>query len=166
LNDLQDQAIIRLGEQASPAGVLLPETLRIATIYEQILLPQPGQAGSQMAAYGRVAFEADYVRLMPLQRRLEAALALPSGWAIDWEAIYGVAHLEPEQEHVTLDLKAPVQPQPAASDVIRLVQGRTLEQAQRLLQTAFPLLQPAHIEIWPDFWPRLPLWPARIQVSY
>lgn len=166
LADLQKQALAQLADQAQPDGVLLPGTLRLAKVYEQILLPEPGQPGEQMAAYGRMAFEADYVRLTPLRARLQAALELPDGWVVDWDLIQGEARLLPDEEKVTLTLQVTVRPQPATSDLVRLLQGRTPEEARLQLQSVYPLAASPEIAVQPAFWPWLPWWPARLQISY
>jgi hypothetical protein len=50
--------------------------------------------------------------------------------------------------------------------VRQLVQGRTINRAKSRLEGGFPLTAPPDIEVWPGFWPIMPLLPLRIQVDF
>jgi hypothetical protein len=45
-----------------------------------------------------------------------------------------------------------------------LVRGRTIRDAQFLLEQTFPLASPPQIELWLPFWPQMPVLPFRITV--
>ncbi|MBN1310170.1 MAG: baseplate J/gp47 family protein [Anaerolineae bacterium] len=49
--------------------------------------------------------------------------------------------------------------------VRQLVHGRTIDTAKSRLEGGFPLTAPPDIEVWPGFWPIMPLLQLRIQVD-
>ncbi|HSV84952.1 MAG TPA: hypothetical protein VLH85_00150, partial [Levilinea sp.] len=50
-------------------------------------------------------------------------------------------------------------------EVVQLVRGKERMAAVRALQERLPLKSPPKIDIWPEWWPRLPHIPFRIQVG-
>lgn len=50
-------------------------------------------------------------------------------------------------------------------EVRHLVRGQTLPAAALRLESNFPLVAPPTIQVWPGFWPILPLLPLRIEVE-
>jgi hypothetical protein len=49
--------------------------------------------------------------------------------------------------------------------VRQLVRGRTVSAATRQLESNFPLVSPPTIQVWPGFWPILPLLSLRIDIE-
>lgn len=52
------------------------------------------------------------------------------------------------------------------SDKVRqLVRGQSIHAASSRLESNFPLVEPPTIQVWPGFWPIMPLLPLRIEVE-
>ncbi len=155
--DLRSQALAELQAQQAAGEALLPETIRVAEVFEQFVLPPEGQAGTQAAAYARVAFAVDYVRAEDLQPLLATGFAPPRGFEPRWEAL----QVAVQGDEVTLTF--PLQPNFPEGLLFGLVQGRRPSRAAARLQAELGTSRPPQIDLRPSFWPWLPWLPYQIQ---
>jgi hypothetical protein len=151
--------------------VMLPGTLRLASIIQESFDPPAGRPGSVLTFSMSAKYTTSYVRGADLQRLAKLALnaSMPPGF---------VARAD--------TLKYSVTPSPASSDgstqafellaeqtIMRalqpplingLVRGKAPREALDTMQTALPLAATPEIRMFPSWWPWLPLIPFRIDV--
>ncbi len=154
--ELQSAAVDALQEQLSPGDALLPDTVQLADVYEQIVLPPEGEPGERMAAYGRLAFAAEYVAAEEIRALVETVYQPPPGFVPRWE------EMRAQVSDGWLLVELPLRPAFAENDLARLARGRSPERAAARLSAALGLSQPVEIRLRPAFWPWLPWLPSAI----
>lgn len=156
----------------NPGDVLLPGSLSLAGSPESSFdPPRPGDPADELSLNLQATFTALAVSSADLEALAAGVLDanLPAGFqAVPASLAYQVTG-EPVEEaggryRLSLQLSRQVQAQVSTQSVVRLVMGLEPEQARQRLIDNLPLESAPRVLVEPDWWPRLPLAPFRIQV--
>ncbi len=170
--DLQTRFQTDLASELPPGSVLFPDTLREVAVFEETYFPPPGGTGSHLSLTLRVRFAIRYASgedlLHLATQALNAALArdyTPLDQAPTLRLVGDPPATDPQgRTHFLLEASRPVIHAVDAHRALFLVQGRPLAQAHARLAEAFSLSEPPQIDLWPSWWPWLPLTPLRVSV--
>jgi hypothetical protein len=151
-------------------GDLIVSEPTLLEIVEETFVPAEPQPALELMLTLRAEFEVLVVPGDALQRMAAAALDanIPEGFVPIGDNPQIVPLSEPvldEQGNATWELYASrdIQTQLTESQAVSMTVGVSPEEAQRRLETQLPL-EAAQIHIFPDWWPRLPILPFRINV--
>ncbi len=155
-----------------PNSLLFPDTLREIAVLEETYSPPPGGSGPRLSLALRVRFAIRYASgddlLNVATLALNAALAqgyTPTDQSPTLRLIGEPPATDPQgRTHFLLEITRPVVHTVDARHALFLVQGRPPASAQARLAATFPLASPPQIDLWPSWWPWLPLSPLRLHV--
>lgn len=168
---LRETALAELEKGLNPGDLLIAASLELVEVLEENFQPQSQQPADQLILHRRLEFKAGVVRFDDQQRLVEAVFNanLPSGFT----ALPETLHLEVvgapesgEDRSATWKLHAVryLQAQISDSQAVQLSLGLPKAQAAERLQDSLALEEPPQIRLLPDWWPRLPVLPFRIQI--
>lgn len=170
LADLERSARARFAAQVTGKDVLLPSTLRLERVFDEVAFPVPGQPGEKLSLSLKAEFSILYVRAADLEALaglvLDASLppgstALPG--TLTWQS---QPPLVETASGARWQMRAERRMRPAieSGQVIFLVTGQTARRAGSLLVETFGLVESPQIRIRPAWWPWLPFLPMQIKV--
>ncbi len=168
---LRDQARTQLPEKLASGDVLLPSTLEMGDILEEVYTPQAGQPGDELTLRLRAVFRAFYVAEDDLRQLSALTLdtTLPAGYnplPDSLQLMPASAIFSNADGAARWQLRATRQTQKTVDSyqVAMAVRGRNISSATSLLVQMLGLGEPPQIDIRPDGWPWLPLLPFRITI--
>ena len=171
LDELETKAVANLSGQVGEDAVILPGTMTLISINEEVFDPSPGRPASVLSLAMTVTYSASAVRTADLRQLADVTLDAtmppeysPKPEALDVKivspAIPGGNGGTPFQ----LDMRRTIVRDIDANFVNVLVRGVPQKEAARRLQSALPLASPPDVRLTPSWWPWLPLIPFRIVV--
>ncbi len=160
--------------QASPLSANLPvtPTLQVSEVLTSTYTPASGLPGANLELTLRVEFKVLVVAGSDLKKLagpvLDAGLqpgqrALPE--TLQTFLVQPLRLNAAGQAAGKLRFSRMVEQVVTAAETANLGRGLPAPQAGLLLQQQLQLAQPAQIQLWPDWWPYLPLLPMRIDVA-
>ncbi len=169
---LKAEAQAQIGDSIADRDLLLMPTMKMGQVAEEAYDPPVGQPGSLLKLTMRADFTADYLKGDDLDQLAEATLnaARPQGFVPVPETMAVNVASDPTVDaagavHFRLQLARRLVQEIDLARASTLVRGRSLQQAARILQTAFPLADPPTITLRPPWWPWMPLVPFRVAVT-
>jgi hypothetical protein len=171
LEKLAAEAKLKLSSAAGEDAVILPETLILASVDEELFDPPPGQAASVLSLTINATYTIQYVRGEDL--RGLAMVALDAAMPAEYTARAGTLEYHIASPAAAdgnggmrfdLGFERQIGRTIDAGAVNRLIRGQSPSQALGDLQASLPLSEPPELRLTPPWWPWLPLIPFRIDV--
>ncbi len=172
LTELHHRALTLLQEEAKANSILLPDTLVVTKIVEELSLPAEGQPGDVLMLSLKAEFSIRYLTVEDLRPRVKAALdaILPAGFT----PVTGTLSIVPIESTLEEDntltcrflVSRTIARQVDEVRLARLVRGKNVADASVLLSTHFPRNAAPQIQIKPSWWPWLPFTEFRIEVGW
>lgn len=166
-------ALQELQSGLEPGDLLIPSSLVEGETLEKSFQPEDQQPAHQLTLTWRLAYQARIVRYKDQLALAQAVFDanLPSGYAPIPEtlAVEPVSTLQAGDEESTgwkLHAVRRLNAQISDSMARQAVLGLPVTQAAQRIQAELPLEQPPQIRMTPEWWPRLPILPFRIQVIH
>ncbi|HSQ25737.1 MAG TPA: baseplate J/gp47 family protein [Anaerolineales bacterium] len=170
--ELQASAILQLHEQLSPGDYLIPHSLKLSQIIEEIYLPESNNPANQLSLSLRLEYHAQYISSDDLTLLFNSVFETnPSG---NTQSIPGSLVIETspdsqnnlsEQYSIRITGRRKIREIIRNAEVIANVIGLTPPRAQEQLSSRYDLEKAPQITILPAWWPRLPFIPLRITVK-
>lgn len=171
LDDLELTAISELREQIRIDDILFTSTLSITEVLEETYEPTEGMPSDNLTLNLRVGFEALTVSSEDIETLLTNILDanLMEGTSPYKETLEYSNLKDPEtndegiarwQINAIRSFKVHI----PEEQVFNIIKGQTPTMARQLLIELFPLNDPPELAISPNWWPRIPLLPFRVQV--
>ncbi len=175
LKDLHGTAIEELQAELPPGQRLLEGSLRIRSVLAEEREPAEGQPAERLQLTMRVEFEGwsvDEAHIEAVVRPiLDASLAgefqpVPGSFQVEFVDEPVLMEKKGPQETGTvrwkIDVRRSVESGWNDAEVVRVIQGRRVEEARQILKERLFLAGPAEIVLSPAWWGRMPFLPARI----
>ncbi|MCZ7551049.1 MAG: baseplate J/gp47 family protein [Anaerolineales bacterium] len=172
LNDsLRLTALEEMQNGLAPGDLLIPSSLVEGATLEKTFQPEDNQPADQLSLNWRLSYQARVVRF---EEQLALAQAvfdanLPQGYTPMPDTLTVETVAEPQQLdeqstswklHAVRRLTAQISDSLARQTVL----GLPVQEAAQRMQSALQLEQTPQIHLIPDWWPRLPVLPFRIQI--
>jgi hypothetical protein len=170
LQDLFQDALTQAETQAGQEVVVLTDSLRLVEDPQAAVTPPLGAAAEQLTVSLQAEYQVAQVKKADLiaaaRSGLEANLN-PGLVPVDATIEVNVEHAQVSEDLWTLTVTAQQALIPALdkSALQTAVSGLDLNHAQAVLNQQYSLSEPAHIQCWPVWWPRMPFFAARINVK-
>jgi hypothetical protein len=166
--DAETDLIGSIGE----ADLLLPNSMVLVGVQEEVFDPAQGKPGSLLSLKMRADFAAKWVKAEDLKRLAEATLnaSVPAGFHGAAETLQFELATPPTQDfaetwHLVLRVRRSILRDVDAFRASQLVRGLPSAEAVHVLQAQLPLAEAPEIRLIPSWWPVLPLIPFRITMS-
>ena len=172
MDTLKGSALRELTGKLENDTQLIAQTLTMNKVIEEKQDPPQGFAADQANLTIQVEFRAWTYQKTDLERLGKTALAanLPTGKVGIPGSYQNINLSEPlvVESQAQWKIHASQELQQAWVDrpVVQAVTGKSPEAARQNLASLLELVRPAEIQMNPDWWPLLPLLPARIQVNF
>jgi hypothetical protein len=172
LESLELTALDELQKRLQPGDLLLPASLRLSETLEQTYQPaEDSQPADHLELSLRLEYQAQVVSGEDLRHLARAVLDTETGTG--YLPLEDTLQVEQASEpqfsdgvyRWTLQARRQLQARLSEPQVIRLSMYLPPEQARSRLDSTLPLREPALIRLQPEWWPRLPILPFRIQVQ-
>jgi hypothetical protein len=168
---LHQQALEDLSRQIEPGDLLLTPTLTITQVIREEYNPPPGQPSDQLNLGLTLGFQVQVASDADLKALAKGVLDanIPHGYHSKPGTVAVELFNEPEigldgyvswKMRTTQHIEANLEETRAGS----LVRGLALGAANEKLREFLPIESAPRIQIFPSWWPRLPLLPFRISV--
>jgi hypothetical protein len=171
LAQLQSQAIGAIESQLQPGEFLAPDSVKVASIVAETYDATVGEQAATLSLTLRVAFSGLAANEADALRAAQAALAaaVPAGERLlpgraSYERHPDIALDDGGQLHFSVIAHGATQPVIDRDAVRAGITGLLPGEAQALLTGRWPLAEPPEITLWPDWFPRLPFAPFRVNV--
>ncbi len=170
---LEKSAVEEIERQLSAGDLLIPSSLKQVKIIKEEFQPETGYPSDQLTLLWRLQMQGRVVREAE-QNAMAAAVFdanLPSGYrpindSLQVETL-DLPTVDKDGSIVwKLHATRRVQAQVSEPDAIRLALGLDPEQAASQLKSALPLDGAPAIQLQPEWWPRLPVLPFRIEIFF
>ena len=171
IQDLQESVLQEFELAQSSEARLLSQTLHMVKIQEEVVEPAFGLPADEIQMTLRVEFQIWAFRETDLEQIAYAALnATMDSGKIPLQKSFTVSESQPsifenDQIHWKVTASQFVQTAWDSSKLIKAVAGRSTATAIKKLADFPGLVAPPQIILTPDWWPVIPLWPARIEVE-
>jgi len=170
--DLRETALQEFQMQLAPGSVLFTPTITISQVIEQQYDPAEDLPSDQLGLNLRIEYQALTVSVDDILNMSELALDanLPSDFSVIPDTLQVDNRSQPVFENEStmrwqVVARRQIQARFTAQKVTQLVLGMPPEQAARRLNNDLPLTKEPTIVMNPEWWPRMPILPFRIQVS-
>ena len=168
---LEATALREIEKSLDPGDLAIPSTLELLETISESYQPEQEQPADQLVLTWQLEFQARVIRREKLEDLVLSVFDanLPAGYNPLVESLQ-VEHLneavtdDSGQIYWKLHAVRRLQAQISDSQAIRLSLGLAPDLAASRLQASLPLEGPPKITIQPDWWPRLPVLPFRIDV--
>ena len=175
LYDQTIEAIYKKAEEnflaKSDGDLLFPNSAKNAEIIEEIYDPPEGESGDDISLKLRVSFEISYAKEEDLRYLAQSALlaSLPQGFApvpnsLHYKAISDFENNAIDITSWQMRVEQDLLPLFSASQIAKLTQGRSIENAVENLEENLALAEAPQIEVSPSWWKRIPIAPFRINI--
>lgn len=183
VQQLREQMLARLRYQAQveaqsrldEGDLLFPETLQVLETLEDQTMPPLETYPRQLTLRLRLRFQVWMLPAKALRPILDARLnaLLPADQIPDAESLrYRLLSASVEdlgqgvfRLRFTLEVQRRLRARIDAEQVFAAVRGRSVDRALQELRT-FPFAEPPQLEIWPPFWPWMPVLPIQVTVRF
>jgi len=172
LADLRQKVLEQFSDQLASSDLLFPGTLVLTKVLAETYQPAEGLPGEILRLSLRVEFSIQYIRAADLNEL--ASAALDAGKVEDWHPVNETTVVEMTGNQVyqasggtSFEIHASrmLFPNINVANVARAVQGLPLEKANQRLEAMLPLTSSPVIELFPSWWPWLPLLQFRIMIT-
>jgi hypothetical protein len=171
LDALTRQAESEMKAQLPAETFLLTPTLSMQAIKLEDRQPGEGQPGEQLTVKISASFRAWYIYADDI--RSAATLALDANMLEGHRALPDTLRIVLEGQPITrgdsagfrIRAERQVMVNWSPDEVAHLARGKSLTAAARAIQESLGLIEAPKIDIWPQWWPRLPDIPFRIHVQ-
>jgi hypothetical protein len=171
VDKLKQAALVELKAAIPADDTLISPTLKIIEIIDETTTPAVGEPGNQLNLYMRLRFQSQVVSGKELLNLITPILDanIPSGYTPIINSLL-LNHLtiptlgQDGNAHWTLRAQRNLQAEIITEQASNLITGLSVPQAIDRLNGSLPLATEAQIILAPDWWPRLPFLPMRIQV--
>lgn len=173
---LQSSALGEVQRQLEPGDLVIPSSLQLLETIQADYQPEVGLPADRLVLSLRVQYQALVVSANDLEAIARAVLDanLPDSFTTVDGSLRVATVIQPAPSEVA-ETSGPVYrwkvhayrtmiAQVPAPQAVRLVLGRTRENAILRLQDVLALDGPAQITMQPEWWPRLPVLPFRVNV--
>jgi len=168
---LEQAALMELNTLIQTSDTLITPTLKIIEIIDETPTAAVGEPGNQLGLSMRLRFQSQVVAAEELSSLITPILDAntPTGYT-PVESTMVLRQLtnptlgEDGNAHWTISVQRKLQADIAAEQAINLINGLSTPQAIDRLKGSLPLTAEVQIILIPEWWPRLPLLPMRIQV--
>lgn len=168
---LREQARLDALAELPPGSLIFPESIRELAVLEETYFPPAGETGATLTLTMRVKISMQYASGDDLLQLATLAMnaALEEGFAAAPDApkmqLFGTPFAAADgKTNFSLQMERNIFREIDSRRVIFLVQGRRVDSARARLSELFALSAPPQIEMYPRWWPWLPLAPFRIEV--
>lgn len=169
--ELAEQAVRQLRSRLADDDLLLDDTLKVSQVLEESYNPPAGRQGTTLALTLRLEFTVQVVSVRNLDELAAASLdaAAPPGFHPVDDTLSFRAFTRPFT-YADGDTRWQMQAERRllrvmdTGRVLRLVLGRTPEQARDLAARFDDFDGPPQVELTPAWWPWMPLIPFRVEV--
>jgi len=171
IQDLKKSALQDFETRQISETRLLPQTLHMTKIQEELVEPAFGLPADQIQMTLRVEFQVWAFREADLDTIAHAALDASIGSGKNpLQESFAVNEIQPpifEKDQIRWSVKATQLVQSAwdSSKLIKVIAGKTAATAVKNLAEFPGMAGPPQITLSPNWWPVLPLLPARIEVE-
>lgn len=170
---LEQTALKELENGLAEGDLLIPSSLSLVRSLEESFQPAENEPADRLSLNMRQEYQALVVKGQDVRSLIQAVFDanLPGGFAPLSDSLATEAMTVPEkapdgtyhwQQHAHRQMLAQFSP----AQVTQLALGLPVDYAQARLAAALPLEASPQILLFPDWWPRLPILPFRIQVVY
>jgi hypothetical protein len=171
VDKLKQAALVELKAAIPADDTLISPTLKIIEIIDETTTPAVGEPGTQLNLYMRLRFQSQVVSGKELLNLVTPILDanIPTGYTPIINSLL-LNHLtiptlgQDGNAHWTLRAQRNLQAEIITEQASNLITGLSVPQAIDRLNGSLPLATEAQIKLAPDWWPRLPFLPMRIQV--
>jgi hypothetical protein len=171
LDRMQTMALANLEQKKSPDQKILPASIQIQQILEEIVDPPVGQPGDQIRMKLRAEYSAVYVNGKDMKIVSQTGLDanIPTGYQPVPDSLTTIDLQEPaKHENGIIEWKIravrKIQASAPRGQVIAAVLGHTPSEAVRSIKGFLPLQKDPEITLYPSWWPILPYLPFRLEV--
>lgn len=168
---LETDARAELVEATSGGDILFEDTLAVSQILSEVYDPPAGAASTKLTLTMQVEFSAQYAAVSDLTELASLALnaSLPSGFAsasdaLSLKPVTKPVAREDDSIYWTVRAERSIVRQIDNVQVAQMLQGVGTRRAQTLLQNSLSLQSTPEIELFPAWWPWMPMVPFRISV--
>ena len=171
LDDLEKEALDEIKSSLASDDQFFANTLEIKQILDERYDPPPGQPSSTVALTMRAEFIVSYASRADLEELANTVLnaSIPSGFVVtsgelNFETINDPQTNASGVTRWVTRVSRPVEKKVDTSQIIPLIQGRSMEVATAQLES-LALASKPDIRLSPEWWPWLPLVPFNITVN-
>jgi hypothetical protein len=160
---LLQSANAALQELLNEDEALVPQSIRLTDVLQREFSPDPGDASEIIQGTMVARVSAEVYDVASLQS--EAAAALARGLGGERELVPGSLRVDLAAERAAHQARVGARSRASVDfgSLSALVAGRSQAEAADLLAAALDLAAPPRFRLWPEWWPRLPLLPLRVQ---
>lgn len=174
--NLEQNALAEFRSRVEPGDLLIVESLQLESVVEESYLPAEGLPSDRLSLSRRLDYRALVVAAADLER-LSASIFdknLPEGFAAAPDSLLVEAVTSPQLDPTsseapryrwTMHAVRRIVARIPQAQAVGLALGRSPDSARRTLQEGLHLEAPPEIRLLPDWWPRLPALPFRIEVT-
>lgn len=171
LTSLKESARLDLERMLGESKVIMPDTLQVVEVISERQEPKPGEPGDVLTLTLQVVYEAQYIERDDLEE--VAAFAMDASVQDGFSAVPGTLQLtsvrqsnagaEISEWQVVAERK--VHEHWQRDTVVRSLLGAKPDQIGIILAADYQLASPPQVRLQPEWWPRLPYLPLRIQLE-
>lgn len=168
---LEQAALVELNSILPAEDTLITPTLKIIETINETTIPAVGEPGNQLSLSMRLRFQSQVVAWEKLNNLVKPIMDAntPTGYtpiinSMTLKQLTTPTLGEDGNVHWTILAQRKLQADILVDQAINLITGLTIPQAIDRLNGSLPLSAEAQIMLIPEWWPRLPFLPLRIQV--
>jgi hypothetical protein len=171
IEKLEQAALVDLQAMIPTDDTLITPTLKIIEIIYETTTPAVGEPGNQLSQSMRMRFQSQVVAGKELRNLVTPILDsnTPTGYSpiittMVLERLTLATIGEDGNAHWNLHVQRKLQADIVNNQAIHLINGLSVPESIDRLNRSLPLASEAQIMLAPEWWPRLPLLPMRIQI--
>ncbi|MGZ9223131.1 MAG: baseplate J/gp47 family protein [Anaerolineales bacterium] len=171
LETLENEARTILNEDIEVGDILFTDTLAVSQILSEVYDPPAGAAGTKLTLTMQVEYSALHTAASDLTELAALALnaSLPPGFSATSDALNVKPTTEPiadDDGSIQWNVRAErsIVRQINNAQVMQMIQGVAVRRAQTLLENNLFLEDAPEIDLFPEWWPWVPIVPFRISV--
>jgi hypothetical protein len=171
LERLENEARTILNEDIEAGDILFTDTLAVSQILSEVYDPPAGAAGTKLTLTMQVEYSALHTAASDLTELAALALnaSLPPGFSATSDALNVKPTTEPiadDDGSIQWNVRAErsIVRQINNAQVMQMIQGVAVRRAQTLLENNLLLEDAPEIDLFPEWWPWVPIVPFRISV--
>ena len=171
IKKLEQAALVEVQAMIPTDDTLITPSLKTIEIIDETTTPAVGEPGNQLSQSMRMRFQSQVVAGKELRNLVTPILDantpagyMPSITTMVLDKLTLPTTGEDGNAHWTLRAQRKLQADIVNNQAINLIKGLSVAESIDRLNRSLPLASEAQIMLAPEWWPRLPLLPLRIQV--
>ena len=170
MDSLEDEAHAQLAGELKNGDILFDDTFTVSQILAEVYDPPAGAAGTKLTLTMQVEFLILYANASDLTQLASLALnaSIPSGFSAASDGLTLKLVTKPvlndDVTRWTVRAERRIVQQINYAQVTQMIQGTGSRRAQSLLERSLPLEDAPEINLFPTWWPWVPIVPFRISV--